>query len=82
MVVTPSGMETLLAFLLHPYITSRINTSPCPLAKPVQPLKALRPIDPTLFGTEMSVKLLQPSNACISIAVTLSGIEMPVRLLH
>jgi hypothetical protein len=52
------------------------------LCKPVQPLKALKPIVLTLSGMIMLVKLLQPAKANLPISVTLLGIEMLFKLVQ
>ena len=46
---------------------------------PVQPEKACFPIDVTLLGILMEVKLVQPEKALSPIDVTLLGISMEVR---
>ena len=52
------------------------------ISSPVQPSKAYLPINVTLSGMVMEVRLLQPEKADCPTESTLSGIVMEVRLLQ
>ena len=50
--------------------------------KPLQPKKALSPMDVTLLGMVRDVRPLQPEKACSPIDVTLPGMVRDVRPLQ